>query len=135
MLQPCFGPLPATGNLPRCNFPIPMALSLTEDQKALVTKWVADGASLADVQKRLAAELSISLTYMDTRFLLDDLNLTVKDAPKKTACTTDFPNTPPPPVVGPAGAAPGAGGVRVSVDQIVRPGAAISGSVSFSDGQ
>jgi len=128
-----FRPLPATSNLPTCSFPIPM--SLTEDQKALVTKWIADGASLAEVQKRLAAELSISLTYMDTRFLLDDLNLTVKDAPKKTAVTTDLTNTPPPPVAGLAGAAPGAGGVRVTVDKIVRPGAAISGSVSFSDGQ
>ncbi len=112
-----------------------MALSLTEDQKAQVTKWVTEGATLAAVQKRLASELSLSLTYMDTRFLLDDLNLTVKDAPQKTAVTADLTKEPPPPVAGPGAAASGAGKVRVSVDKIVRPGAALSGSVTFSDGQ
>jgi hypothetical protein len=110
-------------------------MSLTEDQKAQVTKWVADGASLAEVQKRLASELSISLTYMDTRFLLDDLSLTVKDAPKKTAVNADLTNTPSPPAALPGAATPGASGVRVAVDKIVRPGAALSGSVTFSDGQ
>jgi hypothetical protein len=34
-----------------------------------------------------------------------------------------------------AGAAPaGAGGVKVDLDRVVRPGAAVSGSVTFSDG-
>jgi hypothetical protein len=112
----------------------PMSLSLTEDQKAQVAKWVAEGASLAEVQKRLASELSISLTYMDTRFLLDDLNLTVKDAAKKTAITADLTKTPPP-AAGPGEPVPGAGKVRVAVDKIVRPGSALSGSVTFSDGQ
>jgi len=122
-----------------------MPVSLTEDQKTQIAKWVADGATLAMVQKRLAADFNVSLTYMDARFLLDDLNLTIKDAPKSAAATADLATAAPAAAPGqnPAGGAlpgtPGAAGpggsVRVSVDKIVRPGAALSGSVTFSDGQ
>jgi hypothetical protein len=118
-----------------------MPMAITEEQKAKVTQWVAEGASLADVQKRLRSEFEVSLTYMDTRFLLDDLNLTVKDAPQKPSINTDLGGkTAPPPAgapaaPGPLGEAPAPGGVRVTVDKIVRPGSVVSGSVSFSDGQ
>ena len=111
-----------------------MSSALTEVQKAEVAKWIADGATLAVVQKRLASEFAISLTYMDTRFLLDDLNLTVKDAPKAPSPADDLTKAPPPPASLPDEAPPG-GKVRVSVDKIVRPGAALSGNVVFSDGQ
>jgi hypothetical protein len=112
-----------------------MAVSLSDEQKAQVTKWVAEGASLAEVQKRLASEFTLSLTYMDTRFLLDDLNLTVKDAPKAPSPAADLTNAPPPPPAALPGGPPVGGKVRVAVDKIVRPGAAMSGSVTFSDGQ
>src|SRR4051812_6673651 len=83
------------------------------------------------------------MTYMDVRFLVDDLKLTPKDIdrPKPIA-----------PVASPASApaqksAPGlkaenaaapegsASGVSVSVDQLARPGAVVSGKVTFSDGK
>jgi hypothetical protein len=82
-------------------------------------------------------ELGIKLTYMEVRFLVDDLKLTPKDPE-------------PPKVVAPPAAAPTkltaeknpapegtlpASGVSVSVDQITKPGAMISGTVKFSDGQ
>ncbi|HTB62700.1 MAG TPA: hypothetical protein VK737_03850 [Opitutales bacterium] len=119
-----------------------MPSSLTDEQKAKITQWVADGASLAEVQKRLAAEFSVSLTYMDTRFLLDDLNLTVKEKPKPSpaaelsnaaAAPTDAPSVSP--LGGPEAPAGPGGKVKVWVDKIVRPGAALSGGVTFSDGQ
>jgi len=112
-----------------------MAVSLSDVQKTQVAKWVADGASLAEVQKRLASEFTLSLTYMDTRFLLDDLNLTVKDPAKAPSPAADLSKAPPPPAALPGEPAPGGGKVRVAVDKIVRPGAALSGSVTFSDGQ
>jgi len=119
-----------------------MTVSLTDEQKSQVAKWVAEGATLAAVQKRLASDFNVSLTYMDARFLLDDLNLTIKDAPKPAAPAADLTKSAPP-AAGHAsgGALPGdeaagpGGKVRVSVDKIVRPGAALSGSVTFSDGQ
>jgi hypothetical protein len=117
-------------------------MAITEEQKAQVAKWIAEGASLSEVQKRLRTEFDVSLTYMDTRFLVDDLNLTVKDAPQKPSINTDLGGkTPPAPAgaptaPGPMGEAPApGGGVSVTVDKIVRPGSVVSGSVSFSDGQ
>ncbi len=108
-----------------------MPVSLTEDQKSQIAKWVADGATLAMVQKRLLSDFNVSLTYMDARFLLDDLNLTVKDVAKPAPPAADL--TKAPATAQEELGAPGK--VRVSVDKIVRPGAALSGNVTFSDGQ
>jgi hypothetical protein len=119
-----------------------MSMSLTDAQKTEVTRWVQEGASLADVQKRLGTEFALSLTYMEARFLLDDLNLTIKDKPKAPPASTDLskPAGAAGPAAVPPGAPPGAAGavpgrVRVIVDKIVRPGAVVSGTVAFSDGQ
>jgi len=61
-------------------------MSLTPAQKATVATWIADGANLSVVQKKLREEFQVALTYMDVRFLVDDLNLTLKDpAPKADA--------------------------------------------------
>ncbi|NBQ59291.1 MAG: hypothetical protein EBU32_13130, partial [Opitutaceae bacterium] len=58
-------------------------MSLTPAQKTTVATWIADGANLSAVQKKLRDEFKVSMTYMDVRFLVDDLNLTLKDpAPK-----------------------------------------------------
>jgi hypothetical protein len=59
-------------------------MTLSVDQKKAVTDWVAAGASISDVQKRLREEFKVSLTYMDTRFVIDDLGLALKTpaAPK-----------------------------------------------------
>src|SRR5471032_712865 len=68
-------------------------MNLTPEQKAAVSEWVAAGDNLYAVQKKLADQLKISMTYMDVRFLVDDLNLQLKDpAPKADA--SDFSKTP-----------------------------------------
>ena len=58
--------------------------SLTPAQTAQVASWVAAGATLSQVQTRLAAELGVTMTFIDVRFLVDDLNLTLieKEEPK-----------------------------------------------------
>ena len=53
-------------------------MTLTDEQKAAVAEWVRDGAGLSDVQKRLQSEFDISMTYMDVRFLVIDLELTLQ---------------------------------------------------------
>ena len=61
-------------------------MSLTPEQKATVSAWIAAGDNLSAVQKKLREQFQISMTYMDVRFLVDDLNLTLKDpAPKADA--------------------------------------------------
>lgn len=122
-------------------------MTLTDAQKITVTTWIHQGLTLAEIQKRLVSELGLTLTYMEVRFLVDDLKLTPKDPePAKPA----VPQEPVPSEPTPAGdldeppALPGdpalppdaaAGGVRVSVDHLARPGAMVSGQVTFSDGQ
>ena len=77
------------------------SMNLTPDQKQAVTGWVASGDSLSAVQKKLLDQFKISMTYMDVRFLVDDLNLALKDpAPKADA--NDVSKTPARPNVSPA---------------------------------
>jgi hypothetical protein len=58
-------------------------MSLTPEQKTTVATWVAAGDNLSAVQKKLLEHFKLTLTYRDVRFLVDDLELTLKDpAPK-----------------------------------------------------
>jgi hypothetical protein len=117
-------------------------MNLNDEQRQRVAAWIAQGAKLGEIQNRLASELGLKLTYMDTRLLVDDLKLVPKDPePPKVV-------EPPAPAKPVAAAAPGVtdanaevlppvggGKVAVSVDQITRPGALVSGKVTFSDKQ
>ena len=137
-------------------------MTLTPEQKAAVATWVAAGDNLSLVQKKLTEQFKISMTYMDVRFLVDDLGLELKNAaPKadasdvtKTAAPVGSPAMAEPPRADaavapdpddlppddlPEGdsalpAAPGASTLTLDVDRIMRPGAVVSGTVTFSDG-
>ena len=108
--------------------------SLTPAQTAQVASWVAAGATLSQVQTRLAAELGVTMTFMDVRFLVDDLNLTLieKEEPKalEEPAAADATDPAADPTVPAAG-----GAVTVEVDTIAQPHAMVSGNVTFSDGQ
>jgi len=125
-------------------------MKLDDAQKAKVSEWIAAGCKLSEIQTRLVSELGLKLTYMEVRFLVDDLKLVPKDPePVKPV------NLPPPPDKASAASQPAAvnragaplkkgeplpddevlpGPVSVSVDQVTRPGALVSGKVTFSDG-
>jgi len=109
-------------------------MNLDDVQRQRVTAWVLAGAKLSEIQNRLAEEFGLKLTYMEVRFLVDDLKLTLKDPePPKTPVAADSKIKPA--SEKPAAPAPKAAGVSVTVDQIARPGAIVSGKVTFSDGQ
>ncbi len=128
---------------------MPADMNLDDAQKKKVTGWIQDGLKLADIQKRISTELGLALTYMEVRLLVDDLKLIPKDpepAPVPPAATPapPAPGAKTSPLAAPApGAsplAPAGGGligskVTVGVDTVARPGAMVSGSVTFSDGQ
>ena len=113
-------------------------MTLDDKQRQQVAAWIADGLKLSEIQNRLETELGLRMTYMDVRFLVDDLKLTPKDPepPKPVPAASPLATTPPSPAAPPAPAAAlPVGGVSVTVDQLARPGAMVSGKVTFSDGQ
>jgi hypothetical protein len=139
-------------------------MKLAPEQSTAVKSWIAAGASIADVQKRLLEEFKLSLTYRDTRFLIDDLGLDIAaPAPKPTpppAPAAKPPTTPAAKQPAPGAAqdaelidedeafddttddfpaeepAPaGPSSVKVEIDRVMRPGTVVSGSVTFSDGK
>src|SRR5688500_16124956 len=64
-------------------------MTLTPEQKQTVASWIAAGDNLSAVQKKLIEQFQITLTYRDVRFLVDDLNLELKD-PAPKVDTTDL---------------------------------------------
>jgi hypothetical protein len=118
-------------------------MTLDDTQRKKVAGWIAEGMKLSEIQNRLAADFGMRMTYMDVRFLVDDLKLTPKDIepPKPAAPAPTLAATPPPPSpLNPAAQNPPAptaatGGVSVVVDQLTRVGAVVSGKVTFSDGK
>jgi hypothetical protein len=60
-------------------------MTLSPEQTQAVAAWVAAGDNLSAIQKKLFEEFKVSLTYMDVRFLVDDLNLSLKDAAPKAS--------------------------------------------------
>ncbi len=105
-------------------------MNLTDEQKAAVGGWAAEGLSLKEIQSRIQEEFGVSLTYMEARLLVSDLEVSLKD-PDRVASPLIDPNR----ASGDdAGEGMPGGGVRVAVDELVRPGAVLSGRATFSDG-
>ena len=107
---------------------IVIEMNLDDTQRKKVAAWINEGLKLAEIQKRLETELGLRMTYLEVRLLVDDLKLKPKDPPPpvKPAPKPEDALSPPPP-------APGK--VSVTVDQLARPGAMVSGKVKFSDGK
>ena len=106
------------------------------DQKREISSWVADGMGLSDIQKKINTDFGIVMTYIDVRFLVDYLNLTLVDEeeeakPEDSEAGNDVKEelSPDSPLDGDKG------GVSVELDTVNPPGAMASGSVVFSDGQ
>jgi len=112
-------------------------ITLTDEQKKTVRKWVTEGANLSEIQKRIRAEFAIPITFMDVRFLILDLGLDIKESKSQASPTMDLSKS------APAGTDADeasleeqvpAGGVSVELDRVVKAGAIVSGNVTFSDG-
>ena len=108
---------------------------LTPEQISKVSAWVAEGATLSQIQERLSTELEVSMTYMDVRFLVDDLNLALVEKEEPKLPEEPAAAAPADAAAVPAETAQGAGVVTVEVDTIAQPHAMVSGHVTFSDGE
>ncbi len=136
-----------------------------DEQIAEIRQWADQGETLGGIQSLLKEKHGIRLTYLDTRFLLNDLGIELdewkpkpepepepeaetepgtENEPRAGAASGN--STPTPAKQGspslldesgqPADSGAGVGkGVSVSVDKVTRPGAMVSGQVTFSDGK
>lgn len=121
-------------------------MNLDDSQRKQVAEWLEQGLKLSEIQSKLASDFGVRMTYMELRFLLDDLKLKPKD--KEPPPASPLTAKAPPPAAPPGAKqplppeepdmlddVPSASGVSVAVDQVTRPGALVSGKVTFSDGQ
>ena len=100
------------------------ASKLTPEQVESLRKHAAEGATMSDLQRLLKEEFGISITYMDTRFLILDLGIELIEESKEAEKThVETPQAVP------------TGQVAVTMDSLALPGALVSGRVTFSDGE
>ena len=60
-------------------------MNLSPEQQELVRAWAAQGDSISDIQTKLASECGVHASYMDTRFLLLDLSVSIAEKNAKKA--------------------------------------------------
>lgn len=96
---------------------------LSVDQIATIKSWAASGAQLPEIQLRMKEEFGLSVTYMDTRFVILDLGIELVEEAKEEP-TPKIKEAPVP-----------TGKVTATMDSIALPGAVVSGKVVFSDGE
>lgn len=109
---------------------------LTDSQKRQVAAWIGEGLSLAQVQTKIEEEFGVAMTYMDVRFLVDDLDLELKDAAEEKPAADAVPAQAEA-VAGngvPAETPASGGGVTLTSDAVQMPGVLAGGDVVFSDG-
>ena len=143
-------------------------MTLTPEQEKALRQWAAEGASLSDLQARLASEFDLHPSYMDVRFLVLDLGIDLAERPKPNPTDIVGAAAPSPSAAEPQDAAypgapyddglgpedaeaedadgpelpaapeqpetPAGGSVKVEVSRLARPGFAVTGTVTFSDG-
>ncbi len=137
-------------------------MSLNQEQLETVKRWVAEGSSISDVQSKLKDEYGVVMTYIDVRFLIDDLGAELispqveatpelNDTPNGEIAdnpTSDIPQSPETFDNAPSDDFDNptqeqqsyseqetqVSNVKVTVSPIQRPDCIISGDVEFSDG-
>ena len=134
-----------------------IAKSLSEEQITKIQSWADEGDGLSEIQNRLISEMEISITYMEMRFLIDDIGVHLKSDPEPEKeepeeeeeelgqvepevvdAVFDEEGSELPEAIPAEDAQEQEEAlpteVSVTVDKVQRPGAMISGTVSFGGG-
>ena len=98
-----------------------------EERNRFIAAKLNEGLSLAEVQRVLAEEHDVKMTYFDLRMLVSELDVDWQKQDERKEEETG------PKVVEPEPEKP-AGTTSVTVDKVVQPGASISGEVTFKSG-
>ena len=127
-------------------------MKLTEDQISTIKSWIESGDDLGKIQNQIRESFDINLTYLETRFLLSDLDIELKEEEEEependhsetigendtVAESPDEINqeqTGSEDLKEESAEEPHSTNVSVSVDSITQPQCVISGKVTFSDG-
>lgn len=108
--------------------------TVTAEQLDMVRQWAGEGVDLNGIQKRLAAECGVHMTYMDVRFLLLDHGIEIATVSELAPEKKPEPAPTPEEESEPAEQLPPAGKPVVILDELTLPGTLISGKVQFSSG-
>ena len=104
--------------------------NFTQEQIGQIRALAQKVQSVGELQTQINATFGTRLTYLETRFLMDDFALELAEqknsTPQQPQPTTD-------PLEGEV--VDNGGTVHVSVDPVTRPGMALNGTVTFSDGK
>ncbi len=101
----------------------------TAERDRFIKEKLDQGVSLSDVQKLLASELGIRMTYLDLRLLAADLEVNWQKQEKpKSDDEMDISKIPAEPAEGEGPR------TKVTVSKLARPGMALSGDVEFLSG-
>ena len=107
-----------------------MSMTVTAEQLEMVRQWASLGVDLNGIQKNLASECGVHMTYMDVRFLLLDHGIEIATA--AAPVEEKKPEPAPEPESAPQPAADGK--LVVTLDELTLPGTLISGKVAFASG-
>lgn len=105
-------------------------MTVTAEQLEMVRQWASLGVDLNGIQKNLASECGVHMTYMDVRFLLLDHGIEIATA--AAPVEEKKPEPAPEPESAPQPAADGK--LVVTLDELTLPGTLISGKVAFASG-
>lgn len=100
----------------------------------MVRRWAGEGVDLNGIQKRLAAECGVHLTYMDVRFLLLDHGIEIATVSAPASAEKPGPAPAPAEEPVPAPQSVSEGKPVVTLDELTLPGTLISGKVQFASG-
>ena len=104
---------------------------ITPEQLAALQQWAAEGLDLNQIQKKLDQEFGLKITYMETRFLLMDLDIRIAQ-PTQSAPSAESQPVPEKDETPSPAAEPGS--TRISIDDITPSHALLSGKVTFESG-
>lgn len=102
----------------------------SQEQITQMRKWMKDVHSVSEFQSKLNETFHLHLTYLETRFLMDDLDLQLASEKETESEAVEASN-----VDTGVHSETVPGSVQVTVDPVTRPGMVFNGSVTFSDGQ
>lgn len=112
------------------------AKSLSDEQIAMIQSWADSGDGLSEIQKKLDSEMNVKVTYLELRFLIDDLGVKLPEIePEVEDSGEDSGEEEAEPLDDDVETAASGDDAVVSISALQRPGALISGTVSFAGGE